>query len=147
MIRIPLLIRIPGDAGGTVDAPVQLAQLGKRLGDVVSGSIPPIDLIRARSEHGATVSWAMQHERRACIRTRGRKLIVDTGDLSVVAYYDLVADPGEQNALPLDREGERLLAEIETRIRAGHPSLSRPPAIAIDPGVLDQIRALGYVEE
>jgi len=148
VIRIPLLIRIPGHGGGVVDQPLQLAQLGERLADVVSGSQPPLDLIRVPAgARGATVSWAMQHERRACLRDRGRKLIVDTRTLEVVAYYDLEADPGEQKSLPLDRRGEQLLAEITARIRGGHASLSRPPAAAIDRDVLEQIRALGYAEE
>jgi hypothetical protein len=147
MIRIPLLIRIPGQGGGVVDQPVQLAQLGERLGEVLSGSRAAVDLIRTGS--GATVSWAMQHERRACVRTRARKLIVDPSDLRVVAYYDLESDPGERNPLPPDREAQRLHAEIEARIREGHASLSRlsrRPAAAIDPDVLEQIRALGYRE-
>ena len=148
MIRIPLLIRIPGYRGGAVDQPLQLARLGELLEEVVSGSRSALDLVRARAgEESETISWAMQHEHRACVRTKDRKLIVNTETLEALAYYDLETDPGERLPMPLDSEGERLLTEIESRILNGHASLAHPPASAIDPELLERIRALGYAEE
>ncbi|MEE2673028.1 MAG: sulfatase [Myxococcota bacterium] len=148
MIRIPLLIRIPGVSGSVVDHPVQLAGVGATLQQVLQGSQPPVALVRAgANDTGETLSWAMQHERRACLRNREHKLIVDTASLEVVGYYDLRADPLETTSLPLDEEGSRLLARIETRIRSGHASLAKPPASALEPKVLERLRALGYAEE
>ena len=148
MIRIPLLIRIPGVSGSVVDHPVQLARVGAILQQVLSGSHPPLDLIRADADDpGETISWAMQHERRACLRSRDHKLIVDPASLEVVGYYDLRTDPREMTSLPLDDAGSRLLARLETRIRSGYATLAKPRASAIDPELLEQIRALGYAEE
>ena len=148
MIRIPLLVYVPGEAPAEVDSPVQLAELGARLGELARGTITASELVPLLAE-GAdeTLSWAMLHEHRASVRTPTRKLIVDTERFEAIGYYDLEADPGEQKPLAMDSEGERLLALALARIRAGHASLARPPATDIDPQVLEQIRALGYVED
>jgi arylsulfatase A-like enzyme len=151
MIRIPLAIRVPGASPTVVAAPVQLGELGARLRELLDGSLPARELV-ARLADGApeTLSWAMLHEHRVSVRTPSRKLVVDTERFEPVGYYDLEADPDEQRSLPLedlDDEGERLLALALARIRAGHASLARPPESEIDPEVLEQIRALGYVED
>ena len=118
------------------------------LKQIVLGSRPPRDLVRAHADDpDETISWAMQHERRACVRNRDRKLIVDPTSLEVVGYYDLETDPLETSSLPLDEEGARLLALLESRVRSGHAFLARPPPSAIDPELLERIRALGYAEE
>ena len=92
------------------------------------------------------------HKDGALIIDMGMCLLVpyceeDPASLAVVGYYDLQADPGEMNTLPLDAEGSRLLALMESRIAAGHTFLTRPPTSALDPEFLEQIRALGYLEE
>jgi hypothetical protein len=148
MIRIPLLIRIPGMPPGVVDHPIQLAPLGDMLQGIVSGSRAPRSLLAARDEDPEeTISWSMPHEHQACVRSRTRKLIVDPASLEVVGYYDITTDPFEANSLQLDAEGSRLLTLLDNRISDGHAFLRKPPASNLDPQLLEQVRALGYIEE
>jgi membrane-anchored protein YejM (alkaline phosphatase superfamily) len=144
MVRVPLLVRVPEGTGRVEDRPVHLAAVGEWLQQVVTGALPASELPRPSDE---VLTWAMQHEKRAALRTPSRKLVVDSESFEVVGYYDLEADPREQQSLPLDAEGERMLARTLERVRNGHASLARPPEREIDPEVLEQIRALGYVEE
>lgn len=150
MIRIPLLVWVPGAEAGVARHPIQLAHVGETLQAILAGAASPSSLLHpSESSPGETVSWTMQHERRACVRSAGRKLVVDPVTLKVAGYYDLEADPGETTSLPLDPlddEGSRLLARMEARLRDGR-FLAKPPTRAIDPELLEQMRALGYVEE
>jgi arylsulfatase len=149
MIRVPLLIRVPGEKARVVDHPVQLADLGRALRDVVTG--PGVSLERLvglrRAVDDPTLSWSLLDYHRVCARTPRRKLIADTRSLEAVAYYDLESDPGELTTLPLDDEGARLLELLRTRIREGHASLTKSVGRPLDPALLDHLRALGYTED
>jgi len=147
MIRIPLVVRVPGVAAGVVEHPVQLSDVGALLSQVVGGARPARDLASLGDPGGETVSWSMRHERRACLRAGSRKLFVETEGLEPTGYYDLEADPGEHSPLPLDDEGRRMLASLQQRIRSGAAAAAASPVQPIDPALREQIRALGYVEE
>lgn len=149
MIRVPLLIRVPGQEARVVDQPVQLADLGTALREVVAGPGAPLERLAdlRRGIDDPTLSWSLLAHHRACARTPDRKLIVDTRSLEAVAYYDLGSDPEELTTLPLDDEGTRLLELLRTRIREGHASLTRSSGRPLDPALLEQLRVLGYTED
>lgn len=148
MIRVPLLIHVPGEDERVVDHPVQLADLGTALRDVLAGSDAPLErlLDLRRAADDPTLSWSLLNYHRVCARTPHRKLIVDTRSLEAVAYYDLENDPEELTTLPLDGEGTRLLELLRTRIRESRASLTGSVDQPLDPALREQLRALGYTE-
>jgi arylsulfatase A-like enzyme len=146
MIRIPLLVWVPGGTARVVDRPIQLADLGTALREVVAGSEAPFERVTelGRGADDPMLSWTMRYHHRACVRTASQKLIVDTDSLEALAYYDLESDPKELTALPLDQEAQRLLECFRTRVREGHVSLTKPADFEIEPELVEQLEALGY---
>lgn len=168
MIRVPLLVRLPGNAvrgdedpaadapGGERQGILQLADVSLALRAVLEGEPGAVERLgQLGREDGSALSWAMLAEERVAIRTLQRKVVLDARTLAATAYYDLASDPGEQNALsiePLDAEGERLVAIARERIRAGRLARKgegegEPGQSELDPALRERLRSLGYTEE
>jgi len=166
-IRVPLVVRLPGEAPRRVDDMVSLVDLLPtlipRLG---APGLEPLlaqasgrDALAGGSRALVAQDTGRVHDRpgyRYALTTPRWKYfrIEDDGTLSGEELYDRASDPFELEdvaarhpqvvaqlrellALRLDRQRERGAA-----LRGGDP----PPVRAVDPELREQLRALGYVD-
>ena len=148
MIRIPLLVGVPGASPARVDAPVQLADLGTALRGFLAGIPGSREALTGlgRDPEEATLSWTMRATGRAALRNAQRKLVVDSESLEPVALFDLALDPEERTPLPIDEDGERLLRVLKTRLAGGPLADGVGAAAGPELPLRHQLEALGYVE-
>jgi arylsulfatase len=148
MIRIPLIVGVPGAPAAVADGPVQLADLGAALRALVAGRSGSREALTSLGRHpdAPTLSWSMPATRRAALRDARRKLVVDSEELEPVALFDLVRDPQERRPIPMDEDGERRLRTLKTILAAG--PLARGVGAVPRPELplRHQLEALGYVE-
>jgi choline-sulfatase len=153
LIRVPLLIRIPGltDGGARLDGPASLVDvmptvldaLGLERGDALQGrSLLPRLLGRRPSAPPATVTGFLEGWRTV---VAGRfKLVQRTAHR--IQLYDLVEDPGETEDLAAERPLtvrylRGLLGLYLAEAEGGHVEEREE----IDPALRRQLEALGYV--
>jgi arylsulfatase len=148
MIRIPLLVGVPGASPARVDAPVQLADLGTALRGFLAGIPGSREALTGlgRDPEEATLSWTMRATGRVALRNAQRKLVVDSESLEPVALFDLALDPQERTPLPIDEDGERLLRVLKTRLAGGPLADGVGAAAGPELPLRHQLEALGYVE-
>ena len=124
MLRVPLLIRIPGEPPRIDDRPVQHADLGRALREHFEsprdreGAEPLARLADGRAPDAPLFSWTNAKTHHVAARTRERKLVLDARTLEIVAHLDLAADPGEMKDVPLDDYGRRLRELVVAKIEA-----------------------------
>lgn len=165
ILRVPLLVRAPGEGGGRVATPVSVidvvptvlafAGMGHRGVDL-RGPLP-----EARTLHVEAAAGPFQW--RAAIRGDEKFMVrVSAGTRAVERrrFVDLAADPEERRGAPWpegSEAGEELLARVaEDPDPGGRPAVDadqlgeRLTSPKIDPRVdaeaLEKLRALGYVE-
>lgn len=160
VIRVPLIIslpekdrslskarHIPSPISLTDVAPSTLMYLGITAPRTMEGRT---DIITGRVRENREVFAALWHPDGYFLATlvRGNKKIIHTirGGKTTSEYFDLARDPGEQNPLPLDAEGENLDANLTTWIST-HVNFSDS---GIEEGELfggrADLKALGYVQ-
>lgn len=156
MIRIPMVVRVPGEPARVEAQPVQLSDLGRALQAYLRSPGDPrglhalVDLAGARrgldsGEAGPLFSWTAARSHLVSARTPTRKLVLDAQSLEVVAHHDLASDPDEHRSLPLDEEGERLRALLEQRIaRWTGVTREHEQVGEVDETRRRQLEALGY---
>ncbi len=147
MIRVPLVVHVPGLPAGQIERPVQLSDLGRGLHRVVAGLPGAVTGLTTlgRPPTEPTLSWSVAQVGQVAVRTAERKLVADakTGVARVV--FDLVRDPGERAPI---RSAEAKAAMVSTI--GALPSLPVEPAAdapPIAPRVQKQLEALGYVND
>jgi arylsulfatase A-like enzyme len=163
-LRVPLLMRVPGQAPRRVEAlasiedvlPTLLAMLEIPSAEEFLAQASGVDALAAGTGERSLLAQSSLrveregHERSYALTTRRWKLIAAPGDEPQL--YDHERDPheleGVADAHPdvvraLAAELERRVAELERRGR-GLRSESQPP---LDPAAVEELRALGYVEE
>jgi arylsulfatase A-like enzyme len=125
-IRVPLIIRRPGQPGGLVDAALtsslDVAPTLLSLAGIAPDDLPGRDLFSATPPPGAVVSelaFREEPHRARSIRTRRHKLILRDRDARL---YNLHDDPGEQHNLLLrparSRDHRRRAAELRDELVA-----------------------------
>jgi len=168
MLRVPLLIRIPGEPGRVDGRPIQHADLGRGLrayfldAQTRDSARRLLRLADAREPGAPLFSWTNARTHQVAARTAERKLVLDARSLEVVAHVDHVRDRTERENLPLDPLGrdlrERLVEKIAqwtgTPIERGERPTSDPAngpapvsAAPAAPEIRAQLEALGYVDD
>ncbi|MGE5357825.1 MAG: sulfatase [Bacteroidales bacterium] len=152
-LRIPLIAKLPGVRPGRLSMVAQLVDLFPTLIHLAGGTIPSshgADLLAAIAQHepveGAGFSelpgrglWA--------VRTQSWKLI--SGMPGTGKLYDLQRDARETRNVMADRSNDArqlqqaLSAMISTELRDARRVSHRE--VQVDPKVVDQLRALGYL--
>lgn len=147
MIRIPLVVRVPGHEARVSHGLVQLADLGQALRTVVQERSPRalVDLGGEERSRPWALSWSVPHSRKAGVRTLDRKLILDSESLSPTESYDLSSDPRERRPRSPDANHSDLLEVYREAVAAPPPA---PGAeIPVDEKTQEQLRSLGYLPE
>jgi len=151
MLRVPLIISVPGEGPSVQSVSIQLADLGRGLRRYFrseDGAVVGLARIGSDQPTGRTLySWTNAKTHLVAARTNRRKLIVDARTSGVMGYYDLLADPGETVSVSLDEEGKALLSGLLEKIRAWAGLKVRiEPATGIDAERRRQLEALGYLD-
>jgi arylsulfatase A-like enzyme len=151
VLRVPLLVRIPGGPTGRVHTPVGLVDVMPTLGEALDVAMPGgLDGVPFRLAHAERILGGYlrldQFGGRSAVRGSHHAVQWDRrGYTSPVRLFDMAADPGEtRDRAPDDPAlGPWLLARdgrwVDTR-----PALVGGTA-TIDPETEAQLRALGYL--
>jgi choline-sulfatase len=164
LIRVPLIMRIPGRAPAVVREPVSLVSIaptllellgigqsklrfdGESLLSRLGGDAPPAGRpVLAEVDYEEALNAAKSAFKKAIVDGRW-KLIRDDRS-GTVELYDLDADPGERNDLSAARPeiSRRLVALLDQhrdRAVAAEESAERR---TLSPAEIEQLRVLGYV--
>jgi choline-sulfatase len=158
VLRVPLIIRIPSISPKRVASVVRLTDVMPTVLDLLGASAPMMDGISLRdlltgrhrdlnleayseSEYPRRLGWSALR----ALRDGRFKLI----DAPRPELYDLHRDPFEQRNVYDERRAtaaamtRRLHALARPHFTTGLES-SRRPAVAVDPGLAEQLAALGY---
>lgn len=158
LVRVPLLLHWPRSlpSGVRIDTPVSAVDLLPTLLDLVGSEVPPTlpgrslaPFWRGAAAEPRPVFLELHPPKpqRLALVEGTWKLIVDPADRDHAELYDLVRDPGETKNLAA-AESDRLRAMRE-RLRAWRRALPLAPDREIreseDPGLIEQLKALGYL--
>jgi len=157
-LRIPLVVKYPGNSGaGTVRSDlVSLIDLAPTILHVV-GLDPPDefighDLLEGDDAGGDRILFAegIAHgpEQKSCVRGTDKVILHSLPPHEDYARaYDLAADPGEKDPLPVDAEDGRFIPLYDALVdfTLSQEAITDTNAVEIDPHILRQLKALGYV--
>ncbi|HZP40315.1 MAG TPA: sulfatase-like hydrolase/transferase, partial [Candidatus Binatia bacterium] len=151
LVRVPFVVAGPGVAPGRTATQVQgidlFPTLARRLGVPTPARLPGADALAAlaprpafaETRYGRTPDGT--RTTLLAVRTPERKLI-EAPALGHVELYDLASDPGEHH----DRAAAEPHADLAALLATWRAATPAAPAAEEAPGLLDKLRALGYVE-
>ena len=152
LLHVPLFVRIPGGVGHVESTPVAanidiLPTIVEALGWPAPASIDGESLLRPAPRDifsEAQFHYDSQHLRRYSVVRGSEKLIYDA-NADARAWFDLEADPGEQQPRTAGGDPARSLLDALTKyIERGAPVVQHDGAL--DPQTLEQLKQLGYIE-
>ena len=167
VIRIPLLLRAPGAAARTVDAPVSLVDVVPTL--LALANLPPIEGVDGRSfadaVRGADAAFAaprplfaVEHYSAWWRDTRTRAATVQARPLAIAAIegdrwylraggreevYDVASDPHQERDLAASAPD---LAALREAAQQRDVDRTQTPAVQTNEDLQERLRALGYGE-
>lgn len=169
VIHVPVALKLPGSAlAGTVHdgfarhvdlAPTMLRAAGAAIPSAMQGVPLVTASLDAISPEGFAInnsysSLDFEALRLHAVQTTQHKLITANEDnwrgLAPIEFYDLVADPGEQENLADDPRMELERANLHRYLdetRAANEAGAPPPVLLdeIDATIQEQLEALGYI--
>lgn len=161
ILRVPLMIRMPGWSGGQViQRQVRLLDLMPTILDLCSCPLP-IDLMgvslvplwtQRETEYQVEVSISEMRRdpwHRIAVRTEAFKYIWDSKRPNQPDLYDLRADPGEKQNVrdQFPHEVSQFQTSVEAhrlRVAATEPAIA-VPKVTLDEEVASRLRDLGYL--
>jgi arylsulfatase A-like enzyme len=158
VIRVPMLISVPGQTPAVVNAPVSQIDLAPTILKLAGLKIPPsmqgkpLPFSDAEAKIKPTFVGSMftkpldPEERKDAVIAWPYKLIVRHEDMSQPGeFYDLSRDRLEENPLPEDETAARLRARIQQwkRDTVNRRAVDRTP---VDVASEADLRALGYIQ-
>ena len=158
-IRVPLVLRLPGaeHAGRVVAEPVGAVDVLPTLLDALDLPVPEtlpgrsaMPLVRGEADPRDVVTQLARFEplRAETIR-RGRWKLLRHHERGSDALYDLESDPTEQRDLAASEPevARELGAALDAALAAQRAARIEPGRAPISDAELEELRALGYVEE
>ena len=161
VLRVPLFIKVPAGAPGInqparIERNVNTAVIAPTILDILGFHVPDsmqvgslFDGTDDENEYETLFFGSRMHTGNyAYAAIKGdRKFIASAEELETGGqYYDLVADPGEEDPLPLDKDAEGLRSALADRVEE-NARLRKFYSVG-PPGEIskDDFRALGYVK-
>ncbi len=162
LLRVPLLMRFPGELGASLEG--ARVQETVRLIDVLPTLLDYLGLEGAQRLQGRSFLSALEAPQRAVPREtmsewpRGDLRALQQGDWKLIVnpdgveeLYNLAADPAESDNLiathPADAERlRRRLAQLVAESEAIQQLVTTGEAQDLDPDVRRQLEALGYID-
>lgn len=150
-IRVPLIVRLPGQAAGQViDHQVSLVDIVPTV-LALAGATPPETMLGqdlvATQRVAPTITEVMWPDTiRLAIRTPEFKYIYDDKQPDAPQLYDLQADPGEtRNIYNLHPAVARQFTDLrQAHEERGRLTAATTEAVQVDTDVTDRLKALGY---
>jgi arylsulfatase A-like enzyme len=158
-VRVPMILRLPdaAHAGRVVDQPVSLIDVVPSILDYLDLDPPPeaqgtslLPLIDNDDKDRGPVYLAVSRAEPGlrAVRQGSWKYIRDLGGPRGDRLFDLATDPGERRDVRLEEPAKaRQLASQLDEFLAHVPISVQPELEEVDAETLDELRALGYVEE
>ncbi len=151
VLRIPLIVRIPGRAGERRAIPAQHLDLFPTLETLLTGSasssnLDGRDLLQSPSANGPVFSYlAYSPQRRSASVVEGDwKLILPLDRGGGAELFDLSADPHESRSLAAEEEIRT--GYLRSLLRMEMATLRRSDSVEIGDEVREQLEALGYLQ-
>ncbi|HET7746608.1 MAG TPA: sulfatase-like hydrolase/transferase [Vicinamibacteria bacterium] len=148
MLRVPLLLRLPGGRAGRVARPLALHHVasliehaleGARTAEAVTAGLPPEPVLLAENWRRERETGRVVHER--AVYAGALKLVV-RGDRPH-QLFDVAADPAEEHDLFATRK-DAATAIAGQMMAAVTPGTRRGTAPPLDPEMVERLRSLGY---
>jgi arylsulfatase A-like enzyme len=160
LVRVPLVLRLPGRSARRVATPVSMIDLAPTLLEVFGLPVPatfqgesllPIAGGASRRERylfSETQEWA-HHPIRYAVREGSRKYIVsfsrqEKGRVLSEELYDLATDPGERRSLAAGADTLGRVAAAYVAAAAARAPDRRRAVLSAEAS--EQLRALGYIQ-
>jgi arylsulfatase A-like enzyme len=164
-IRVPLAVRLPGEAPRRVSAPVSLVDLAPTLLEALLVPMPESfegrslrPMMRSRGPvagRSAIAETSLTGDRRPLVSNRRGpyKVILQLSprgeeDPAIESghFFDLDADPEERSNLWGSPRGDELAAEVMSYLRAVRASAAAPRPASLSPDAVKKLRAFGYIQ-
>jgi arylsulfatase A-like enzyme len=156
LLRVPLIIKLPGEGSGQINMPVDTIDVAPTVLDYLGIETPPSMQGRSLLPAIAGLGWErpsfagptqLKGSSKEAVYYKGKKFIYDYKYRKAGAWYDLADDPGERFPRPpTGAEGVELWALL-TVWRDDNRELSRGyRAGAEDGAIRDAMKAMGYVK-
>ena len=150
MLRVPMVVRVPGGKGGVDETPIQLADLGRGLFALVDGASPSVmgNLGELRPRNEPLISWTNAKSHKVSAWTPERELILDAKSRRLIRYSEFEESPESSAAAKLGGEGNDLAETLVQRVLEWTGALPRVsvPDTEIDSVRRAQLEALGYLQ-
>ena len=146
---MPLVLRLPdgGGAGRRVTTPVCAR---RRRADAARDRRAPAPALVGRNllvpgEEGAAVSELLYRygEARTLVRDMRKLVVKHEGERRETGVFDLNADPGEHDPLPVDAA---LATALDERVQAEMRARSAATEAPVDEETRRRLRAVGYAK-
>ncbi len=156
LLRVPLIIKLPGEGSGQINMPVDTIDVAPTVLDYLGIETPPSMQGRSLLPAIAGLGWErpsfagptqLKGSSKEAVYYKGKKFIYDYKYRKAGAWYDLADDPGEHFPRPpTDAEGVELWALL-TAWRGDNRELARDYRAAGEDGAIrDAMKAMGYVK-
>ncbi len=142
MLRVPLVVRVPGESPGVESIPIQLEDLGRGLRRFVAGDSPATltRLGAGRDSGRPLVSWTNARTGWIAAWTPERRVVIDARTQKFIRVEDAMGAE-----YPPDDEARALRRLLVSRVAdwvGTTPASAEPP---LDATRLKQLEALGYI--
>ena len=146
LIRVPLIIKIPGYPHQQVNSQVRLMDIAPTILDVLGMSIPGefrgqtlLDTLRNHQDRESFTEATYRGQERKAYRTSKEKIIFNVGD-KTYEVYDIETDPFERENIEGREELKRRIQEfVAKKAQASEKK-------EIDEDMAKQLKSLGYVQ-
>ncbi len=156
LLRVPLIVKLPGYGSGHINMPVDLIDIAPTVLDYLGVGIPISiqgrSLLPAISDFGCErPSFAgptqLKGSSKEAVYYKGNKLIYNYKYRDAAAWYDLADDPGELWPKPPSDYEAVELWKLLTDWRAANARLrQRYRAASEDGAIRDAMKTMGYVK-
>lgn len=157
LLHVPLIVRIPGDSGGQISAPMSLGWLHELIAEIANTQRLNVPLTSERDSHLSPGEDKYPTIFADSLSDRGHTIVVRRGSDKFVTHvgnidennpkvtpagqYDLSAHPWERKMTPIDSQLKKKAIELAT---TPDEFDSNGNSQVIDEGIKDQLKQLGY---